>query len=120
MSKAISRWKPARWAPARMGALPLGLSNISAESYGSAGGGLLLGLMVGKPVGDALKISPSAATGILSMISVGIPLLLGPKNLSRQLSNIFYGAGVGFGASTIFRLLQPLFAPPAPPAAATP
>lgn len=113
MAKTLVRWKPARWAPVRMGALPLGLSNISVDSYVAAGGGLLLGLMVGKPVGDALKISPSAATGILSMISLGIPLLLGPKNLSRQLSNIFYGAGVGFGTATIFRLIQPLFAPPA-------
>lgn len=116
MSKAIvkrAHWKPASWRP-NMGVMPLGLSNISMESYAAAGTGLLFGLMVGKPVGDALKISPPAATAVLATISVGIPLLLGSKNISRKLSNILYGAGVGFAGATVFRLVQSFFATPVP------
>jgi hypothetical protein len=114
MTKALARWKPARWTPAMKGSLPFGLSNIPVESYGGAGGGLLLGLLVGEPLGNALKISPTATTAILSAISVGIPLVLKPKKMiSNQLANIFYGAGVGFGAATVLKLLQPLFGPPA-------
>jgi hypothetical protein len=103
-----------------MGVMPLGLSKVPVESLAAGSGGLLLGLLVGKPVGDALKISPPAATAVLSLISVGIPLLLGPRNLSRQLANIFYGAGVGFGSATVFRLVQSFFAPPAPEPAPAP
>ena len=114
MTKAISRWKPARWAPGMKGALPFGLSNVPVESYGGAGGGLVLGLLVGEPLGNALKLSPSATTALLSVISVGIPMVLKPKKMiSNTLANVLYGAGVGFGAATVLRLLQPLFGPPA-------
>jgi len=119
MSKAMAKrahWKPARYS---MGALPFGLSKVPPAGYGGAAGGLILGLIAGKTVGDALKISPAAGDAILAMVSVGIPTLLGPKNLSRDLMNIFYGAGVGFGSAAIFRLVQTFFAPPAPEPAPT-
>lgn len=114
MSKAIVKrphWKPGRWRPS-MGALPFGLSKVSPAGYGGAAGGLVLGLVAGKTVGDALKVSPSAADAILATISVGIPLLLGPKRLSRELMDIFYGAGVGFGSAAILRIVQSFFAEP--------
>lgn len=121
MTKALTRrshWKPARWAPAMRGSLPFGLSEVPVESYGGAGGGLVLGLLLGEPIGNALKISPSAASALMSVISVGVPLVLKPqKMISNTLANIFYGAGVGFGAATVLRLLQPLFGPPAAAAA---
>lgn len=123
MMKALSRWKPTQWAPTMKGSLPFGLSQVPIESYAGAGGGLLLGLLLGEPVGNALKISPSATSALLSVISVGIPMVLAPKKMiSSQLANILYGAGVGFGAATALRLLQPLFGPPASatPAPATP
>lgn len=114
MTKALSRWKPARWTPAMKGSLPFGLSRVPVESYAGAGGGLVLGLLLGEPIGNALKISPSATSALLSVVSVGIPMVLRPKKMiSTQLANILYGAGVGFGAATVLRLLQPLFGPPA-------
>lgn len=124
MSKAIAKrahWKPAGWRP-NMGALPLGLSKVPPASYGGAVGGLVLGLVAGKVVGDALKVSPAAGNAILATVSVGIPLLLGPKNLSKQLANIFYGAGVGFGGAALFRVVQSFFSvpPPSPVAPAAP
>ncbi len=101
-----------------MGALPLGLSKVPPASYGGAVGGLVLGLVAGKTVGDALKVSPAAADAILATVSVGIPLILGPRNLSKSLSNILYGAGVGFGSAAIFRIVQSFFSvPPAAPTA---
>jgi len=103
------------------GALPFGLSNLPVESYGGAGGGLVLGLLIGEPLGNALKLSPSATTALLSVISVGIPMVLKPqKMISNTLANVLYGAGVGFGAATVLRLLQPLFGPPASATPAAP
>lgn len=117
MTKALARsshWRPARWTPTMKGSLPFGLSRIPVESYGGAGGGLVLGLLLGEPVGNALKISPSAASALMAVISVGIPIVLKPqKMISNTLANVLYGAGVGFGAATVLRLLQPLFGPPA-------
>lgn len=116
MSKDVvkrAHWKPARWRP-NMGVMPLGLSKISPAAYGGAAGGLVLGLIAGKVVGDALKVSPAAGNAILATVSIGIPLLLGPRNLSRDLMNIFYGAGVGFGSAAIFRIVQSFFAAPVP------
>lgn len=118
MSKAIAKrahWRPARYS---MGALPLGLSKVPPAGYGGAVGGLVLGLVAGKTVGDALKISPAAADAVLAAISVGVPLVLGPKNLSRSLANILYGAGVGFGGAALFRVVQSFFSvPPSTPVA---
>jgi len=103
------------------GALPFGLSNLPVESYGGAGGGLVLGLLIGEPLGNALKLSPSATTALLSVISVGIPMVLKPqKMISNALANVLYEAGVGFGAATVLRLLQPLFGPPASATPAAP
>lgn len=122
MSKTLTRrahWRPARWTP-KMGALPLGLSNVSPAAYGGAVGGLALGLIAGKTVGDALNVSPAAGSAILATISVGVPLLLGPKNISKTLANIFYGAGVGFGSAAILRIVQSFFASPAPAPATAP
>lgn len=120
MSKAIAKrahWRPARYS---MGALPLGLSKLPAEGYAGGLGGLTLGLIVGKPVGDALKISAPAATAVLAVVSVGIPMVLGKKNISRSLADVFYGAGVGFGGATIFRLVQSFFSVPPPSPAPAP
>lgn len=114
MSKAIAKrahWRPARYS---MGALPLGLSKVPPAAYGGAVGGLVLGLVAGKAVGDALKVSPAAGNAILATVSIGIPLLLGPKNLSRSLANILYGAGVGLGSAAIFRIVQSFFSVPPP------
>lgn len=117
MTKAVSQrshWKPARWTP-KMGALPLGLSNVPGESVLGAGGGLVFGLIAGDAMGRAINLSASAATALLATISIGIPLLLGPKNISRQTSNILYGVGVGLGAASVLRIVQSFFVPPPPP-----
>lgn len=120
MTKQIARWKPARWTPALAGVPAFLQSADPVELTMGALGGFLGGLVSGKAVGEVLKVTPPMATAILATVSIGVPLILGPKNLSKSLSNILYGVGLGLAGSTAFRIVQAMLAAPVAPAAATP
>lgn len=120
MTKQIARWKPARWTPALAGIPEFLQGADSAEMAMGALGGFLGGLLSGKAVGEALKVTPPMGTAFLATVAIGIPFILGPKNLSKSLSNILYGVGLGLAGSTAFRIVQAILAAPVAPAAATP
>jgi hypothetical protein len=94
-----------------MGAPSLGSVTVPVEALVGAGGGLLGGLILGKSVGDLLKVSTSMATTILAAMAIAVPLVV--TKLPRDTKNILYGLGVGFGAATVLRVIQPMFAAPA-------
>lgn len=117
MTKALSRsssWRPAKWSPSRMGGFDLKNVKIPFEAAAGFGGGLLGGLIIRKPLSTLMGVSEFTATGVLGLLSAGIPLVLSQqKMISTPLANFFYGLGAGFGASMILQVVQVMLTPPA-------
>jgi hypothetical protein len=80
------------------------------EMLAGAGAGVVGGLIVGKPIGDLLKVSAPLATSILAAFSMAVPLAV--RTMPRNAKNVLYGIGAGLLAATTLRLMQPFFATP--------
>ena len=112
-TKTLAHWKPSKWAPSRLGAKamsPWSSVTLPMEMLVGAGAGVVGGLIVGKPVGDLLKVSAPLATSILAAFSMAIPLVV--KTMPRSSKDVLYGIGAGLAAASVLRLMQPFFAAP--------